>query len=52
MRCWECGKSRAEMRVVGDRYLCGKCCERVKDVAELAASMNMSMYDLVAAVID
>lgn len=52
MSCYECGHSRHKMWVVGDRYVCDDCAERIRDCAELAASLNLSMYDLVAAVID
>jgi len=50
MSCYECGHSRHKMWVVGDRYVCDDCAERIRDVAEPAASLNLSMYDLVAAV--
>lgn len=52
MNCYECGHQRARMWVVGDRYVCDNCAEKIRDVAELSAALGMSMYDLVAAVID
>ena len=50
--CYECAdRHRAAMIPVGDHFLCGNCAERVKDVLELAASLQMSVYDLAAAVV-
>ena len=50
--CYECGVcQRGAMIPVGDHFLCGNCAERVKDVLELAAALQMSVYDLAAAVV-
>lgn len=50
--CYECAnRQRAAMHPVGDRYLCDVCAEKVKDVLELAAALQMSVYDLAAAVV-
>ena len=51
MNCYECGHRRHQMWMVGDRYICEGCAEKIRDVAELSASLNMPIYDLVAAVI-
>ena len=51
MTCYECGRSRHQMWVVGDRYICEPCAEKIRDVIELAASLQLSVYDLAAAVI-
>lgn len=49
--CYECG-SRPGVHPVGDHWLCPVCREKVMDVVELAASLNMSIYDLAAAVVE
>ena len=50
--CYECAdRHRAAMYPVGDRYLCEPCAEKVRDVLELAAALQISVYDLAAAVV-
>ena len=50
--CIECGHARPPMIPVADQWLCQPCAQQVRDVMALAAVMNMSVYDLAAAVFD
>ena len=54
MSCYECGHRRhlGVCHEVAGRYLCPECGDKIKDVVELAAMLQMSVYDLAAAVID
>ena len=54
IHCVECGERTfaAICYPVGDCYICDNCAEKIRDVAELSAALGISMYDLVAAVID
>lgn len=51
--CVECGTRRriGVCHEVAGRYLCPECGEKVKDVIALAAMLQLSVYDLAAAVI-
>ena len=48
--CYECGQP-CGLYPVGDHWLCPPCRQHVLDVVELAAALNMSIYDLAAAVV-
>ena len=51
--CFHCGRTTSGRAwLVGDRLICGRCAQQVRDVMTLAATLGISIYDLCLSVVE